>query len=192
MKKTPPLVFLEGRRVILRPLLESDYGPTYLGWLNDPGINAFSQKRPFPSGWEAMARYNESLAANPLSGFNLAIVTKSDNRHIGNIALVNVQPVNRCAEIAILIGDRGCWNQGYGAECIYLLTGHAFEAMNLHKVFAGSFNPAFVRTVEKLGWVKEGEFRDRIWSGGRYHSQIWMSVLRPEFKRLSTYEDNEP
>lgn len=192
MKKTPPLVFLEGRRVILRPLQESDYGPAYLSWLNDPGINAFSQKRPFPSGWEAMVRYNESLAINPLAGFNLAIVTKSNNRHIGNIAMVNVQPVNRCAEIAILIGDRRCWNKGYGAECIYLLTRHAFEAMNLHKVFAGSFNPAFVRTVEKLGWVKEGEFRDRIWSSGRYHSQVWMSILRPEFKRLPANEGGEP
>lgn len=174
------LVFLESERLILRPLLAEDFTPEYLHWLNDPMVNEYSQRRPFPLGPESMTRYNDYYTEHPEKGFVLAIIAKKEGRHIGNIALVNIQLVNRCAEIAILIGDRTCWGKSYGGECIDLLTRHAFTALNLHKIFAGTFNPAFVACVKKLGWKKEGEFRQRIWANNRYYNQIWMSILKNE------------
>ncbi|MGA2331266.1 MAG: GNAT family protein [Syntrophales bacterium] len=185
------LVFIRGKRVILRPILEKDFTLEYLEWLNDPAINEFSQKRPRPSGWDDMKKYNNYYLQNPREGFVLAIIERSDNVHIGNVALVNIQPVHRCAEPTILIGNRNYWNKGYGSECIYILTKHGFTQLNLNKIFAGSFNPAFVRCVEKIGWKKEGEFRERIWSNDRYHNQVWMSILRSEFRILETYEDKQ-
>ena len=109
-------------------------------------------------------------------------------QHIGNISLVNIEPIHRCAEIAVLIGEKSFWRQGFGREAIYLLTRHAFEAMNLHKVFAGSFNPAFVQCVEQLGWQREGTFRERIWSAGGFHDQIWLGLLESEFQRRPEFE----
>jgi RimJ/RimL family protein N-acetyltransferase len=182
------LVFIEGNKVILRPLLEEDFTSEYLTWLNDPFINQYSQRRPFPVPQEGVKNYNDFFLNNPQKGFVLAIIEKPKNTHIGSISLVNIQLVNRCAEIAILIGKKEYWNGGYGAECIYLLTKHAFINMNLHKIFAGSFNPAFIKCVEYLGWKKEGEFRERIWSNGRYHNQIWMSILRSEFRVIKKYD----
>lgn len=182
------IVFIEGARTILRPLAEEDFTPRYLSWLNDPETNAFSQRRPFPVGSGRIRAYNDYYVEHPESGFVLAIIDKEQTCHIGNVSLVNIQPINRCAEIAILIGDTTYWNKGYAAEVIYLVTKHAFEAMNLHRVFAGTFNPAFVRCVEKLGWKREGEFRERIWSQGRYHNQIWLGILRSEFKLIDKFE----
>ncbi len=182
------LVYIDGKRVLLRPLLEKDFTLEYLTWLNDPSINEYSQRHPFPASWEDMKSYNDYYMNNPQKGFVLAIIEKAKSLHIGNISLVNIQLVNRCAEIAILIGNKEYWGKGYGAECIYLLTKHAFQHINLHKIFAGSFNPAFVKCVESLGWKKEGEFRERIWSNTRYHSQIWMSILESEFCLLDKYE----
>ena len=187
--KESGLVFLAGKRVNLRPLREEDFGEHYLSWLNDPTVNHYSQRRPFPVSWDGMKAYNDYYEKNPQKGFVLAVLdVQNSAKHIGNIALVNIQSVNLCAEIAILIGDKSYWGKGYASESIYLLTKHAFEALNLHKVFAGSFNPAFVRCVEKLGWTKEGEFRERIWANGRYNNQIWMSILKPEFQANSLNE----
>lgn len=191
--KTDPdtsVVYITGARVILRPLLEKDFTLEYLNWLNDPRVNRYSQRRPFPVGCEEMKQYNDFFLKNPRKGFVLAIIDKKRDAHIGNISLVNIQPVHRCAEIAILIGARAYWNRGYGAECIYLLTKHAFTHLNLHKILAGSFNPAFVKCVEKLGWTREGEFRERIWSHGRYHNQVWTSILKSEFSMREIYEEN--
>lgn len=183
------LVFITGKRVFLRPLLESDFTVDYLKWLNDPEINEYSQRRPYPVSWEDMKKYNDYYLQHPREGFVLAVIDKNDKVHIGNVALVNIQPVHRCAETAILIGNRDYWGKGYGAECIYLLTKHGFNYLNMNKIFAGTFNPGFVSCVEKLGWRKEGEFRERIWSNGRYHDQTWMSILKSEFQILDSYED---
>jgi RimJ/RimL family protein N-acetyltransferase len=182
------LIFIEGRNLILRPLLDEDYSDEYLTWLNDPVTNHMSQRRPYPCDRESMRGYAKQFSANPDKGFVLAMIRKSDDVHVGNIALVNVQLVNRCAEIAILIGRIDARGQGLGGEAVYLLTRHGFEAMNLHRIFAGSFNPAFVRCVEKIGWVQEGLFRERIWSGGRYNDQIWLGQLRRDFKILPHFE----
>lgn len=185
------LTYLEGRNLRLRPLLEEDYTDEYLSWLNDPATNHMSQRRPFPCDREGMRSYARHYQANPQQGFVLAMVRKSDEAHIGNISLVNIQLVNRCAEIAILVGRTDARGQGLGSEAVYLLAKHAFTALNLHRVFAGTFNPAFVRCVEKIGWKQEGVFRERIWSDGAYHDQIWLAQLRRDFTMLPLYEPGE-
>ncbi len=182
------LFFIEGRNLKLRPLLDEDYNDEYLAWLNDPVTSQMSQRRPYPCDRESMRAYAKQFSTTREKGFVLAIIRKSDGAHIGNISLVNVQLVNRCAEIAILIGRADARGQGLGSEAVYLLTRHGFEAMNLHRIFAGTFNPAFARCVEKIGWVREGLFRERIWSGGRYHDQIWLGQLRRDFVILPRYE----
>ena len=116
------------------------------------------------------------------------MITREEHQHIGNIALVNIQRIHRCAEVAILIGETQYWNGGYGRESIYLVTKHAFLNMNLHRVFGGTFNPAFGKCVEKLGWRLEGELRDRIWSNGQYHHQTWYGLLKREFEMMSEFE----
>jgi ribosomal-protein-alanine N-acetyltransferase len=185
------LDYIVGRRLSLRPLVESDFNDEYLYWLNDPEVNKYSQRRPFPQDRESMRSYSEYYSKNSRRGFVLAIILRETKEHIGNIALVNVEPIHRCAEISILIGNKDYWGKGMASEAIYLLTQHGFVAMNLHKIFAGTFNPAFARCVEKLSWRQEGVFRDRIWSGGKYHNQRWFSVLRDEFEQQPRYEPFE-
>lgn len=186
----PSPVFLRGKRLDLRPLLEEDFTPAYLAWLNDSVVNEHSQRRPFPCDGEAMRAYPRFYRDNPAKGFVLAMVDRAAGVHMGNISLVDIELVNRCGNVAILIGETSFWGKGYGAEAIYLVTRHAFAAMNLHKLIAGSFNPAFVRCVEKLGWTREAEFKERIWSQGRFHSQIWLSILQREFTPLAQYEES--
>ena len=164
------LIYLTGKRVILRPLVEEDFTSEYLNWLNDPLVNKYSQRRPFPISWEDMKSYSNYYMANPQKGFVLAIIEKSKKAHIGNMSLVNIQLVNRCAEIAVLLGNKDYWNKGYGSECMYLLTKHAFTSMNLHKIFVGSFNPAFVRCVEKIGGKRENIVAKLVGGGAMFEN----------------------
>lgn len=182
------IAFLNGRNIILRPLEDGDYGDEYLRWLNDPDVNAYSQRRPFPCYRGAMSSYQQGLEATK-SGYVLAIVERATGEHVGNVSLVNLQPVHRCGEIAILVGAGHARGRGIGREAVYLVCKHAFDFHNLHKVFAGTFNPAFVKCVEGLGWKKEGVFRERIWSNGRYHDQTWLGILRSEFQPLPEFEE---
>jgi ribosomal-protein-alanine N-acetyltransferase len=181
-------IFLRGRRIALRPLMDADFNAQYHGWLNDPEVNAFSQRRPFPQSWEGMRSYPAHYEKNPREGFVLAVEHSESGRHVGNVALVNLQPIHRRAEVAILIGAKDMWNMGIGAEAVYLVTKHAFTEMNLEKMFAGSFNPGFIRCVEKLGWQREGVFKEHIWSGNRYQDQVWLAQFRKDFKVVEEFE----
>lgn len=182
------LIFLESQNLTLRPLLESDFSVRYLNWLNEPEVNEYSQRRPYPVSWQGMRSHWEYYGANPEKGYVLAIITKDTDAFIGTISIVNIQLVNRCAEIGILIGDKEMWNRSYGSEALYTVTKHGFQFLNMHKMLAGTFNPAFAKCCEKLGWTQEGAFRERIYSGGAYHDQLWFSMLDHEFSVQPQYE----
>ncbi len=181
------LVFIKGERLILRPLLEEDFTAEYLSWLNDPEVNRFSQRRPYPVGYEGMVSWPRSLEKNPREGFVLAMIAQ-DKIHIGNISLTGIHPVNRIAEISILVGRRDYWGQGYGAEAVDLLTRHAFEALNLRLVHAGTFSPGFRRLVEKLGWQQEGCLKERVYAQGEYHDVTLHALSRAEFEKRKQEE----
>lgn len=180
--KKKDIVFIEGERIKLRPLFKKEFNAEYLSWLNDPEVNRYSNRRSAPTTEGSMNAYTAHYRRNPKKGVVLAIVVKKGNVHIGNIALTDIDPIHRCAEISILIGKKKYHGKGYAAEAIHELTKHAFLNMNLNKVYAGSINPAFTKCVKKLGWKKEGCLKERMWSGGKYHDVICTSILRREFK----------
>lgn len=182
------VIFITGRRLVLRPLRAQDFSARYLAWLNDPVTNEFSQRRARPLADEDMTAYPDFYRNHPDKGFVLAMVHQDTGLHLGNISLVNLEPVHRSGEIAILLGEKSHWGKGLGAEAIYLLTRHAFDYLNLHRVFAGSFNPAFIACVKKLGWQREGIFRERIWSAGSWHDQHWYAQLAEEFSPRPEFE----
>jgi RimJ/RimL family protein N-acetyltransferase len=61
---------------------------------------------------------------------------------------------------------------------------HAFENMNLHRVWlrVHSTNERAIRCYEKVGFVKEGVFRDGDFVRGKYINVNIMSVLRSDWK----------
>lgn len=171
--------FLVGKKIYLRPLLHSDLGEEYLGWLNDPEINEYSRRRQFPTTEPGLNSYFDQISkSNDL--IVLAIALKENDLHVGNVQLGPIQWVTRMAEIAILIGDKDGWNKGVGAEAIELLTKHAFEILNLHRLFAGTINPAFKRLMEKMEWTLEGTFKDASFIEGKYVNSYFFGKINSQ------------
>ena len=143
-----------------------DYSDEYLGWLNDEEVLRYRKPKSFPT--------NRDEALEFLSNCNnkiticLGIFRKDDNRHIGNISLNNIQWTHRSCELSILIGDKSSWGKGYGKEAISTITNHAFNSMGMHRVWAESANPAFIKSVVGLGWVKEGIKREAFLLDGKF------------------------
>lgn len=170
-----PHPVLRGPSISLREFREADIGARYLGWLTDPVVNEYSQRRHIQraSREDALA-YLQSLRPDEVI---LAIMDDTAG-HVGNIKYGPVDWANRRADIAILIGERSVWGRGVGGEAVRLVTNFLFGKLDINRVEAGSNNPAFLRLVQKLGWQVEGVLRDRIWMPEGFRDHTLVALLR--------------
>jgi [ribosomal protein S5]-alanine N-acetyltransferase len=172
-----PHPVLRGSGLSLREFAEADINERYLGWLTDPVVNEYSQRRFVRqvSRDDALA-YLRSLRRDEVM---LAIVDDGAG-HVGNIKYGPVDWTNRRADISILIGERSAWGKGVGAQAVQLVTDFVFGELDLNRVEAGSNNPAFLRLVQKLGWRVEGILRERIWTPQGFRDHTLTALLRHE------------
>lgn len=179
MKKNTTTTYIAGERIVLRPLVLSDVGPTYLGWMNDPQIQKFTRRRGTKTTLQELRSF---VRASKNSGdVHLAIIT-TEGQHIGNIFLNAVNLKNKSADLSIMIGDPRAQGKGYAQEAISLLTAYAFKKLKLHRMSAGSPNPRFTKVVEKLGWKKEGVEREAFKLGSTYSDIERWSILHDEYE----------
>jgi RimJ/RimL family protein N-acetyltransferase len=173
-------VFLEGEKVYLRALEETDAETCY-AWFSDPEVRIHLGIRAYPNTREGSAEFIRKIDFRSLQGF--AIVLRADGAHIGNIALHDIDWVNRHAEVGIAIGRRDAWGKGYGREAIRLLARHAFRGLNLHRLFlrVTATNERAQRCYVAVGFKPEGRLREDAFIAGRYVDTIFMGMLRGEF-----------
>ena len=106
---------------------------------------------------------------------------------IGVVSLTNIDPVHRNGEMHLLIGDGKARNQGAGTAATIEMLKHAFDDLNLHRVWLTVLdtNAAARRVYDKVGFRVEGTIREGVFKDGRYHDQILMGLLAGEFRPSS-------
>ena len=174
--------FLVGQKVYLRRVERGDLETHYFQWLNDPEVTRYMNQGNFPNSMESMVDYYEA-SVNSEKQVNLAIVTREEDRHVGNIALNSIDWVNRTAEVGLLIGEKDYWGKGITSEAMELLEGYAFDRLNLRKLWSGprAGNVAVVILHKKLGWVQEGRLRQEMMRDNQFHDVLMFGLLREEY-----------
>jgi RimJ/RimL family protein N-acetyltransferase len=174
-----------GERIRLRAMTREDL-PLFTAWLNDPEvIQGLMQHLPF--ALEEEERWYEKMLDLPRVEHPLVIEIPSETKGwetIGNCSLMNVDWRVRQAEFGIVIGAKQHWNKGYGTESLRLVLRHAFETLNLNRVYLRVFenNSRAIRSYEKAGLQIEGRMRQGHYKQGQYVDVIFMSILRSEWK----------
>ncbi len=184
-----------GQHIRLRGVERSDLA-CFQVWLNDPEVTeGLSTYLPLSMADEEQW-LERTLRVEPEEK-PLAIDLKEDGswRLIGNSGFFNLEWTNRSAEFGLFIGDKSCWNKGYGTETVRLLLKHGFETLNLHRIYLRvySTNPRARRSYEKVGFILEGTLREAVYRHGRYADVHIMSVLRSEWSAVEgTYAFGSP
>ena len=176
-----------GKRIRFRAAEREDL-PLFVRWLNDPevraGINMY-----LPRSLALEENWFEDMLKRPRDEQPLGIEVKENDSWtlVGNCGFFNIEQINRCAEVGIMIGEKSYWNKGYGTEAMQLLLKHGFETLNLNRIYLRVYetNPRAIHAYEKSGYVLEGRQREAHYLDGKYIDVVFMSVLRSEWKELN-------
>ena len=172
--------FLIGAKVYLRPLECAD-APLLVPWFNDPDVT-----RTMIARGPLTLRHEEAFIDKVTRSEHdliLGVVVRESDRLIGVTGLHQIDFKNRHGAFGISIGEKAEWGKGYGTEATWLIVKHAFETLNLNRVWLHvyEFNQRGRRSYEKVGFRQEGVLRQDCYREGRYWDTIVLAILREEW-----------
>lgn len=172
---------IAGQRITLRAFEEDDI-PALLAWAADEEIDALVEG-DYPRTPDDVAAWLGERHRNPLKRHY--IIDRTGRGAIGDIELDYIAWRSGEAELRIRIGERDCWDRGYGTESIIALLRHAFFDLGLRRIYLRvlAHNRRAIRCYRKCGFRAEGSIV-RAGKDGLPRRIILMRVLRAEFARL--------
>jgi len=134
-------------------------GPEHLAqtraWANDPELMRLMDRARPVSESEHQEWFASLGRRDDCAYFAIEL---DDRRHVGNVWLWDIDRRHRKAELRIVVGEASARGRGVGREAIAALTRHAFERLDLHRVYAYvlTINPPAKLAFEQAGFQVEG------------------------------------
>lgn len=187
----PSVVFLEGKKVNLRPLdPEKDLEKCHL-WVNDPEVRQFIGCQ-FPTSIGKEKNFLEELNKDS-SNIILGIEVKEGGDLIGVVGLHRINWIDGVANTGTLIGPKDFWGKGFGTDTKMTLLDYAFGTLNLRKICSSaiSFNGRSIGHNLKCGYKIEGKRRKQFFRNGKYYDEVLLCIFRNQFlKAQKKYLDS--
>lgn len=176
------VVFLRGRKVILRPMNKSTDLELAYKYINDPEVRIFlGADRPFTV--EAEARWFDSLADRSDNNIVLAIEDIETGKYIGSMGIHRINWKDRTATTGAVIGDKSYWGKGYGTDAKMILLDYAFNTLGLRKILSVvmDFNKRSLNYSLHCGYKIEGVRKRQIFRRGRYCDEILLGLFKKDW-----------
>lgn len=169
-------------RVSLRWLDERDVDALFTIF-SDPEVMRYWSSPPLENR-EAAERLLEEIrdGFRQRTLFKWGIALKESDAVIGTCTLFHPDMRNRRAEIGYALAH-SYWRKGYVQESLRALINFAFDELNLHRIEADvdPQNAASIRTLERLGFKREGYMRERWLVNGGIYDSLFYGLLRREW-----------
>lgn len=175
------VVFLRGKKTILRPLEESDL-PRCVKWINDPEVSKFLSGH-WPMTMPAEKKWFETHATSDSKDSIILAIETSDGVHIGNMGFHRIDWVSGVATSGALIGEKRYWGRGYGTDAKMALLDYAFNTLGLRKVCsqALAFNGRSIAYSKRCGYREEGRLKKHVFRNGEYHDLVELALFREDW-----------
>jgi RimJ/RimL family protein N-acetyltransferase len=174
---------IEAARISLRWLTEDDVSSLF-SIFSDPEVMRYWSSLPLTDiegARRLLAHIHDSFRQRTL--FQWGIARRADDRIIGTCTLFNIDRENRRAELGYALG-REHWKQGYMQEALRALLDFYFEELNMHRIEADvdPRNLSSAKSLERLGFQREGYLRERWLVGGETQDALFFGLLRREWQ----------
>ena len=137
-----------------------------------------------PQTTETRKRWIESkMGKRELGDGYLWIAEDVNSKPVGVIDTFSCNRRQGTFKYAMTVGKPFRGN-GYATEMILMVLRYYFLELGYQKVtpHVYSFNNASVKLHEKLGFVKEGQLRNMIYTNGIYHDELYYGMTKQEFE----------
>ncbi len=179
----PTLVQLAGRPEIADTTISIPHPYTEqhaLDWIQSAKGNLAARSHS-GSGRKSTASEKESFneLLTTTRRVNFVVTLRSTPHIIGAVGLREIDTEHSQAELGMWIGVDH-WGHGYATEAVSEVVRHAFEAMELNRVYAHHMvrNPSSGRVLEKVGFHREGILRQRVRKWGLYEDVVILAILK--------------
>ena len=180
----PSHLVLEGRYCRLRPLdpardtdrlYELSHGP------ERDRIWAYLLTGPYPDKVD-FAAHVAKIAAGTTDPVYWAVADAED-RAIGWLSLMRIDPANRVIEVGSILYTPGLQRTPAATEAQYLLARHVFETLGYRRYEwkCNDLNAPSKRAAERFGFSFEGLFRQHVIAKGHNRDTAWFSMLDIEW-----------
>ena len=168
---------LEGKQTYLRPLTLEDVTDEYVAWMNDYEIVKYTESRFNKHTRETTKSYIEATINSTTHAF--AIISKDNDKHIGNIKLGGIDRHHKYGDVGLIIGVREYFGRGIATESIKLITEFAFRDLGLHRVWCGiySLNIGSIKAFQKAGWDVYATEPKKYFFEGEYIDGVLMHKI---------------
>ncbi|MFI5413741.1 MAG: GNAT family N-acetyltransferase [Candidatus Lutacidiplasmatales archaeon] len=177
-------VTLEGHWVRLVPLDARDAGALRAA-ARDPQIGRYMLMGPGTTP-EETTDFIATILERQRAGTDLGFTTvlRAEGRAVGMTRFLHIDRENHSVEIGGTWLDSSLWKTPVNTESKYLLLRHAFETERVHRVSIQTDlrNERAQRAIERLGAVREAEFRDdKLLSDGSFRTSVVYGIVASEW-----------
>lgn len=176
---------LETKRTRIRPIKITDNKQLF-AYRSDAEANKYQ-------GWipKNMEEVDEFIAKNPTqinkaeTWFQLVIIDKDSDDIIGDIGLHFVDKENLQMELGCTIRkeDHG---KGFATEVMRTTINFLFKELKKHRIITSidPRNTNSLKLVERLGFRKEGHFKESLLIDGKWEDDVIYAILNKEWKSI--------
>ena len=154
-------------------------------WRNDPELMSHLGAPFAYVNYERDLDWYDHYLKTRAFNVRCAIVRKGDASMVGVVYLLNIDAVNRSAELGIMIGAQADRGRGAGRYGVESMLRHAFLDLNLQRVELSVLddNARACALYERVGFKREGVRRKARYKNGAFCDLIIMAILRDEWSK---------
>ena len=111
-----------------------------------------------------------------------AIELKETGKLIGKCILWQYSECNQRAEVGYIL-SRDYWRRGLMTQALQAMIDYAFTSLEIHRLEADTDdnNNGSLALLEKLGFQREGFFRERWYVSGKWQNSIMLGLLKQDW-----------
>jgi RimJ/RimL family protein N-acetyltransferase len=174
---------LVGPHIRLAPLQEADL-PVVGRWYADAEfLRMFDAAPAYPRAESALRQWLDERHKDQ-NVFLFGVRLHEGDELIGVVELEGILWNHQVGWLSIGIGAASQRSRGYGVEALRLALDFAFRELNLHRVqlTVFSYNVPAIALYERLGFRREGAYREFLHRDGQRFDMYLYGLLRREWE----------